>query len=69
MNSTNTEIRRRADGSIDITHYVEHCHHQRSLAAHRTIGRTFNAPWALIRKLVLRWSNRVPARGAAFPAE
>jgi len=69
MNTNNTEIRRRADGSIDITHYVEHCHHQRSLAAHRTIGRTFNAPRAPIRQLTLRWSNRALPRGAALPAE
>jgi hypothetical protein len=69
MNSTNTEIRRRADGSIDITHYIAQCHHQRSLAAHRTIGRSFNAPWSLIRNLILRWSNRAPARGDMFPAE
>ena len=69
MKTDNTEIRRRADGSIDISHYVEHCHHQRSLAAHRAIGRGFNAPRNVIEKIFRRWTNRTPAQGTVFPAE
>ena len=69
MKTDTTEIRRHADGSIDTDHYIRHCHRERSLAAHRAIGRTFNAPRALIQKLAQRWSNRTPAQGAVFPAE
>jgi hypothetical protein len=69
MNKNITEIRRRADGSIDITHYVGHCHHQRSLAAHRAIGRAFNTPRNVIENIFRRWTNRAPARGTTLPAE
>jgi hypothetical protein len=39
MKTSKTEIRRHANGSIDTDYYVRHCHRQRSLAAHKAIGR------------------------------
>ena len=39
MKTSETEFRRHANGSIDTNYYVRHCHHQRSLAAHKGIGR------------------------------
>ena len=69
MKTDHTEIRRLANGSIDTDYYIRHCHRMRSLAAHRAIDRTFNAPWDLIHKLFLRWSNRAPEGNAPEPAE
>ncbi len=53
MSTDNTEIRRLTNGSIDTDYYIRHCHLTRSLSAHRTIGRTFNYPWKLIRSSFL----------------
>jgi hypothetical protein len=39
MKTSETEIRRHANGSIDTDYYVRHCRRQRSLAAHKAIGR------------------------------
>ncbi len=39
MKTSETEIRRHANGSIDTDYYVRHCHRQRSLSAHKAIGR------------------------------
>lgn len=69
MKTETTEIRRLADGSIDTDYYIRQCHRERSLAAHRTIGRGFNFPRNLIEKLFLRWTQRTPPRNAPEPAE
>ena len=53
MSTDNTEIRRLTNGSIDTDYYIRHCHLTRSLSAHRTIGRTFDYPWKLIRSSFL----------------
>ncbi len=53
MNDDNTEIRRLTNGSIDTDYYIRHCHRTRSLSVHRTIGRTFNYPWKLIKSIFL----------------
>ncbi len=39
MKISETEIRRHGNGSIDTDYYIRHCHRQRSLAAHKAIGR------------------------------
>ncbi len=39
MRSSETEICRHPNGSIDTDHYVRLCHRQRSFAAHKAIGR------------------------------
>ena len=39
MKTSETEIRRHANGSIDTNYYVRHCRRQRSLAAHKAINR------------------------------
>ena len=69
MKTDTTEIRRLANGSIDTDHYIRHCHRERSLAAHRAIGRSFNMPRELIQDFFMRWTNRAPARNAPEPAE
>lgn len=48
MKTSETEIRRHANGSIDTDYYVRHCHRQRSLAAHKAIGRFLIMIFALI---------------------
>ncbi len=60
MNDDNTEIRRLTNGSIDTDYYIRHCHLTRSLSAHRTIGRTFNYPWKLIRSSFLHLHTTLP---------
>lgn len=42
------EIRRLANGAIDTNYYVAHCHHMRSLAAHRAIRRAITAMLSLL---------------------
>ena len=43
MKTSETEIRRLANGSIDTAWYVRHCHRRRSLAAHKAIAQIFTA--------------------------
>jgi len=69
MKTDTTEIRRTANGSIDTDYYIRHCHRERSLAAHRAIGRTFNMPRELIETFVRRWNGRSLVRNAPEPAE
>lgn len=69
MKTENTEIRRLANGSIDTEYYIRQCHRERSLAAHRAIGRTFNMPRNLIESFVRRWADRGLPRNAPKPAE
>ncbi|MEE8365468.1 MAG: hypothetical protein V3R76_06765 [Gammaproteobacteria bacterium] len=60
MNTDHTEIRRLANGSIDTDYYLRHCHHERSLSAHRVIVQTFNYPWKLVQQTRLHWFNYTP---------
>lgn len=69
MNARDTDIRRHADGSIDIDHYIRHCHRERSRAAHRAIDRTFNMPRRLIEECLAEWNARTAARRGVEPAE
>ena len=69
MKRNETEIRRHPNGSIDIDHYIRHCHRQRSLATHRAIDRTFNIPRELIEDFFLQWTARTAARNEPDPAE
>ena len=69
MKTENTEIRRLANGTIDTDYYIRQCHRQRSLAAHRAIGRGFNFPRNLIEGIVSRWTYRGLTRNAPEPAE
>lgn len=69
MKTETAEIRRLANGSIDIDHYIRRCHRERSLAAHRAIGRTFNMPRELTGAFVRRWNGRRLACKAPDPAE
>lgn len=69
MKTETTEIRRLANGSIDTDYYIRRCHRERSLAAHRAIGRSFNMPRELIEGFVKRWNDRSLARNAPEPAE
>lgn len=43
MTTSESEIRRLANGSIDTAWYVRHCHRQRSLAVHKAIAGIFAA--------------------------
>jgi hypothetical protein len=69
MKTETIEICRLNNGSIDIDHYIRHCHRERSVSAHRAIGRSFNMPRKLIEKFFLRWVDRNLARNAPEPAE
>lgn len=69
MKTDHTEIRRLATGSIDTDHYIRHCHRERSIAAHRAIGRTFNMPRELIEAVIRRWNERGQLRKTPEPAE
>jgi hypothetical protein len=57
MTGNETEIRRHANGSIDIDHYIRHCHRQRSLSAHAAIRRVAKAIAALVARLLVRDGN------------
>ncbi len=65
MASNNAEIRRHADGSIDIAYYVARCHLQRSLAAHRAIARFTD----VARRLCARLAGRSADLAAAKTSE
>jgi hypothetical protein len=54
MNAEETEIRRHANGSIDIEYYVNKCHRMRSQRAHSMIGRFAGLARALVRALLTR---------------
>jgi len=54
MNAHETEIRRHANGSIDIDHYVRCCHRNRSLAAHQATGRIAAFARTLVGRLFSR---------------
>ncbi|MDH3231636.1 MAG: hypothetical protein OEN55_17745 [Alphaproteobacteria bacterium] len=54
MHTEEAEIRRHANGSIDIGYYVNMSHRMRSLRAHRMIGRFAGLARTLVRALFAR---------------
>ena len=69
MNAHETEIRRHANGSIDIDHYIARCHRRRSLAAHAAIARFVATVQALTGTLFARKPVTETDHAAPAPRE
>ncbi len=54
MNTEESDIRRHANGSIDIEYYVNKSHRMRSQRAHRMIGRFAGFARTLVHALLTR---------------